>query len=225
MPHTSSRREFLWHAGGGIGGIALASLLNDQGLLASEVPQSHYRPRAKRVVQLFMSGAASHIDLWDHKPALEKHHGKDSDFGEPVEAFQDGLGPWMKSPFRFRPYGQSGKMLSDPVAPLGDVVDDIAFVHNMVGKTGVHSQATYLQATGFQLPGFPGAGCWVSYALGSLNDNLPSFVVLPDHRGFCLGGDEELARRVPACATPRGPLSVPELPTRSSICTPRTVHS
>ncbi len=86
------------------------------------------------------------------------------------------------------PYGQSGKMLSDVVQPLGQCVNDIAFIHNMVGKTGVHSQATYLQATGFELPGFPGMGCWVSYALGSLNDNLPTFVVLPDHRGYASNG-------------------------------------
>ena len=80
------------------------------------------------------------------------------------------------------------KRISEVVAPLGDCVDDIAFVHNMVGKTGVHSQATYLQATGFDRPGFPGMGSWVSYALGSLNDNLPTFVVLPDHRGFASNG-------------------------------------
>src|SRR5690606_31164097 len=108
--------------------------------------------------------------------------------GEHVETFQDGLGPWLRSPWKFRPYGQCGKFLSDIVAPLGDCVDDIAFVHSMVGKTGVHSQATYLQATGFQLPGFPGMGCWVSYALGSLNENLPTFVVMPDRRGFASSG-------------------------------------
>jgi hypothetical protein len=88
----------------------------------------------------------------------------------------------------FKPYGQCGKLLSEVVAPLGAVVDDLAFIHNMVGKSGVHSTGTLLQATGFQLPGFPGAGCWVSYALGSLNDNLPTFVVLPDHRGFASNG-------------------------------------
>ena len=85
---------------------------------------------------------------------LEKHHGEASDFGEHVEAFQNGLGPWMKSPFRFAPHGESGKMISEVVESLGECVDDLAFIHNMVGKTGVHSQATYLQATGFQLPGF-----------------------------------------------------------------------
>mgnify|MGYP003330731913 CR=1 FL=1 len=94
----------------------------------------------------------------------------------------------MKSPFRFQPCGSSGKLLSDVVAPLGRVVDDIAFIHNMVGRTGVHSQATYLQTTGFDRPGFPGMGAWVTYALGSLNENLPAFVVLPDHRGYASNG-------------------------------------
>ena len=79
-------------------------------------------------------------------------------------------------------------MISEVVEPLGKCIDDIAFVHNMVGKTGVHSQATYLQATGFQRPGFPGMGSWVSYALGAINENLPTFVVLPDHRGFASNG-------------------------------------
>jgi len=186
----TNRRDFLTRAGHGFGALALATMLADEARAQTGgvVSQLHYLPRAKRVVQLFMAGAASHIDLFDHKPALERHHGEPSDFGEHVEAFQNGLGPWMKSPFAFQPYGQTGKMLSDVVAPLGDVVDDLAFVHNVVGKTGVHSQATFLQATGFQNPGFPGMGAWISYGLGSMNDNLPTFVVLPDHRGYPSNG-------------------------------------
>ncbi|WP_391575324.1 DUF1501 domain-containing protein [Aureliella helgolandensis] len=160
---------------------------------AGAVKVLHHPPKARRVVQLFMAGGASHMDLWDHKPMLEKHHGEEADFGEPVEAFQDGLGPWMKSPFAFAPYGQAGKMLSEVVQPLGACVDDIAFIHNMVSTTGVHSQATYLQATGFQLPGFPGMGSWVSYGLGAITDNLPTFVVLPDHRGFASNGPKNWA--------------------------------
>ncbi len=189
-----SRRAFLWQSGGGgLGGIALASLLGRDSLLASAgspsaLPVPHFPPRAKRVIQLFMAGAASHLDLFDFKPELIKRDGQKSDFGEHVEAFQDGLGPWLKPIWDFQPYGQSGKQLSEVVSALGPVVDDLAFVHNVVGKTGVHSQATYLQATGFQLPGFPGMGSWVSYGLGSLNENLPAFVVLPDHRGFASNG-------------------------------------
>jgi len=185
------RRHWLWHAGGGLGGIALASLLQRESRaadLAPRKPGPMIRPKAKRVVQFFMAGAASHIDLFDHKPELEKRHGQPSDFGEKVETFQDGLGPWLKPVWKFKPFGQCGKLLSEPVASLGDVVDQMAFIHNMTGKTGVHSQATYLQATGFQNPGFPGMGAWVSYGLGSLNDNLPTFVVLPDHRGYPSNG-------------------------------------
>ena len=193
------RRDFLSHSAHGFGALALASMLQADGLTATAAGATdvgsggtlktlHRPAKAKRIVQLFMSGAASHLDLWDHKPALEKHHGEASDFGEHVEAFQNGLGPWMKSPFKFKAYGKSGKMLSDVVAPLGDVVDEMAFIHNVIGKTGVHSQATFLQATGFQNPGFPGMGAWISYGLGSMNDNLPTFVVLPDHRGYPSNG-------------------------------------
>jgi len=186
-----SRRDFLWQSGGGLGGLALASMLEQDGALANGglvEGKLHHPAKAKRVVQFFMSGAASHLDLFDYKPELVKRHGEASDFGEPVEAFQNGLGPWLKPVWDFKPYGQCGKMLSDTVAPLGAVVDDMAFIHNMVSKSGVHSAATLLQASGFLMPGFPGAGCWVSYGLGSLNDNLPTFVVLPDHRGFASNG-------------------------------------
>ncbi len=196
---ATTRRDFLGGAGAGLAGIALHSLLAADGFAAGPSGEElagrggavgvlHHPPRARRVVQLFMAGAASHVDLFDHKPMLEKRHGQPSDFGEKVEAFQNGLGPWMKSPWKFRPYGECGKSLSDTVAPLGKCVDQMAFVHNMVGKTGVHSQATYLQATGFQRPGFPGMGAWISYALGSENENLPTFVVLPDRRGFASNG-------------------------------------
>ncbi len=179
-----SRRDFLAATGQGFGALALSSLEASESLHRA----STARPKAKRVIQLFMGGAASHIDLFDYKPELIKHHGKPSDFGEPVEAFQNGLGPWKKPVWDFHPCGQSGKMLSEIVAPLAACADDMAFIHNVVGKTGVHSQGTLLQATGFNMPGFPGMGCWVSYALGSLSDNLPSFVVLPDHRGFASNG-------------------------------------
>ncbi|MFM8175296.1 MAG: DUF1501 domain-containing protein [Pirellulaceae bacterium] len=196
--HPALSRRALWsQLGQGFGSLALASLLQrDHPLLSAPAePALHpsprtpdFPPRAKRVIQLFMAGAASHLDLFDFKPELVRRHGQPSDFGEPVEAFQNGLGPWLKPIWNFRPYGRSGKLLSDAVAPLGRVVDQMAFVHNMVGKTGVHSQGTLLQATGFQLPGFPGMGSWISYGLGSLNDNLPTFVVLPDHRGFASNG-------------------------------------
>lgn len=184
-----SRRDFLWQSGGGLGGIAMASLFASENRgYGDESAIRIAPPKAKRVVQFFMSGAASHLDLFDFKPELVKHHGKPSDFGEPVEAFQNGLGPWLKPIWDFKPYGGSGKLLGEPVAALGSVVDEIAFIHNMVSKSGVHSAATLLQSTGFQLPGFPGAGCWVSYGLGSMNENLPAYVVMPDHRGYASNG-------------------------------------
>lgn len=183
-----NRRSFI-HS---FSGLALTELLlRDQARATPGRPHPaipHHPPRAKRVIQLFMAGAASHIDMWDHKPLLAKHNGQPWDPGEQVELFQSTPGACFASPWEFRPYGQSGKTLSDIVAPLGEVVDEIAFVHNVVGKTGIHSQATLLQATGFQLPGFPSAGSWVSHALGSETENLPSFVVLPDHRGFASNG-------------------------------------
>ncbi len=184
------RREWLGRFGGGLGGVALAALEAERIRAdGGGQPRGPARPpRAKRVVQLFMAGAASHVDLFDFKPELVRRHGQPSDFGEPVEAFQNGLGPWLKPIWPFRPHGESGKLLADVVAPLGRVVDRIAFIHDMVSTSGVHSAATLLQTTGFTLPGFPGAGAWVGYALGSENDNLPTFVVLPDHRGYASNG-------------------------------------
>src|SRR6187549_3863019 len=134
-----SRREFLWRSGGGLGGIALAALLGREQAQASSVNPPvgvlHHPAKAKRVVQLFMAGAASHIDLFDYKPKLNELHGQPSNFGEHVEAFQNGLGPWLRPVWEFKPYGACGKMLGEPVADLGAVVDEMAFVHNMIGKT------------------------------------------------------------------------------------------
>ena len=185
------RREFLLSAGGGLGGIALASLLQNEPLLAN--PQTgthilHHPPQAKRVVQLYMSGAASQCDTFDFKPQLIKDNGNDWDPGEQVQLFQSSPGKTMQSPWKWKQYGESGKWLNDCVAPLGDCVDDMAFIHNMVSKSNVHGPATFMQATGFILPGFPGMGAWISYGLGSMTDNLPTFVVLPDPRGFAPNG-------------------------------------
>ncbi len=192
---TTSRRQFLRTGFQGLGGLSGFAGLALADLLSREQAQAgvgnrvlHHPPRVKRVVQLFMAGAASHVDTFDYKPLLAKQHGQPWDPGEQVELFQSTPGACMQSPWRFAPYGQSGKMLSEIVRPLGAVVDDIAFVHNVVGKTGVHSQGTLLQTTGFNMPGFPSAGAWVSYGLGSENENLPTFVVLPDHRGLASNG-------------------------------------
>jgi hypothetical protein len=189
-----SRRYFLWRAGGGLGGIALAQLLGSEGVLADSASRAelngglHHRAKAKRVVQLFMSGAASQCDTFDYKPELIKRHGQKFDPGGKVELFQSSPGAVMKSPWGWKPYGQCGKYASDLVPHLASCVDDMAFIHSMVSKSNVHGPATFMQATGFVLPGFPSVGAWVAYGLGSLNENLPAFVVLPDSRGFAPNG-------------------------------------
>lgn len=189
------RREFLWRFGGGLGGVALVSLLGEQGLLAgtsSPRPELngglHHRARAKRVVQLFMSGAASQCDTFDYKPRLIKDSGEKFDPGGKVELFQSDPGAVMKSPWEWRRHGQCGKWVSDLVPNIAGCVDDIAFIHSMVSKSNVHGPATFMQNTGFVLPGFPAMGAWISYGLGSLTDDLPTFVVLPDPRGLAPNG-------------------------------------
>ncbi|HWE38762.1 MAG TPA: DUF1501 domain-containing protein [Isosphaeraceae bacterium] len=197
-PNAIDRREFLWRLGGGLGGIALAHLLGSEGLLAAdegvERPRAefngglHHRAKATRVIQLFMSGAASQCDTFDYKPKLIEKHGEKFDPGGKVELFQSVPGAVMKSPWKWRPHGECGKYISDLVPNIARCVDDIAFVHSMASKSNVHGPATFLQATGFVLPGFPSMGAWVAYGLGSSNENLPTFVVLPDARGFAPNG-------------------------------------
>src|SRR4051812_46898317 len=169
------RREFLSNFGGGLGGIALAQMLNGE---------THFPARARRVVQLFMSGAASQCDTFDYKPELIRLNGKPFDPGEKVELFQSDPGACMASPWAWKQYGQCGKWMSDLVPQLAECVDEMAFVHSMVSRSNVHGPATFMQNTGFVLPGFPSMGAWVGYGLGSMTENLPAFVVLPDGRGF-----------------------------------------
>lgn len=194
-----NRRQFLWHAGGGLGGIALAHLLGSEGILAADGSVAsrgradlngglHHRAKAKRVVQLFMSGAASQCDTFDYKPLLIERNGQAFDPGGKVELFQSDPGAVMASPWAWRQHGECGAWVSDLVPHLASCVDDIAFLPAMISSSNVHGPATFLQATGFVMPGFPSVGAWVSYGLGSLNENLPTFVVLPDSRGFAPNG-------------------------------------
>ena len=148
----------------------------------------HHLARAKRVVHLFMSGAASQCDTFDYKPALIKKNGQKFDPGGKVELFQSEPGAVMASPWKWRQYGQCGQWVSDLVPHLAACVDDMAFLPAMVAKSNVHGPATFMQNTGFVLPGFPSMGAWISYGLGSLSQNLPTFVVLPDSRGFAPNG-------------------------------------
>ena len=187
-----SRRHFLWQSAS-LSSLAFGQMLSGQVAAAGQqdgrrddLPALHHPARAKRVVQLFMSGAASQCDTFDYKPILAERHGRPWDPGtdQKVELFQSTPGTTMKSPWGWKQYGQSGKWLNECVEPLGQCVDEMAFIHNMTSKSNVHGPATFMQATGFVLPGFPSAGAWASYGLGSMNENLPTYVVLPDPRGF-----------------------------------------
>lgn len=141
------------------------------------------RPSAKRVVQIFLSGAASSVDLYDYKPVLEQRRGQPFDPGGKLELFQSQPGVVMPAAWGFSRAGQSGRYISNILPQLAKCVDDMAFVYSMTSKSNVHGPATFLQTTGFVQPGFPSIGAWVAHGLGSLTDNLPVFVALPDSRG------------------------------------------
>lgn len=185
---ASSRRDFLGRLGGGLGGAALAQLLRADPILAPTANRlgPTHPPRARRVIQLFMNGGASQMDLFDYKPALFRHAGHpfDPGTGERVEAATSEPGKVLKPPFEFRQYGDSGRWVSSVLPHLATCVDDLAFLMAMQSRTNVHGPGSYLMNTGFLLPGFPCLGAWVSYALGTESDNLPSFVVLPDTKGL-----------------------------------------
>jgi hypothetical protein len=183
--HSLSRRDFLWRAGGGLGGLALAKMLvEEQALADSPTPFVHHPPKAKFVIQLFMNGGVSQMDTFDYKPELVKRHGLTFDPGEHVEAATSEPGKVMQSAFEFKRHGESGRWVSSVFPHIASCVDDLAFLNAMVSKTNVHGPASYMMNTGFLTPGFPSMGAWISYGLGTLNQNLPAFVVLPDTKGL-----------------------------------------
>lgn len=195
---STSRRDWLQNIGQGFGMLALSSMLAHRPLQASELSATsiggelpirpdgglHHAPRVRRVIQLFMNGGASPMDTFDYKPALEKYHGQSLGPKEKPEGFTAPAGAVMKSPFRFRQYGESGRWVSEVFPHQAKWVDHFTFIMSMASKTNVHGPGSYMMNTGFILPGFPCFGAWVSYALGNLTDNLPTFVVLPDSRGL-----------------------------------------
>ena len=196
-----SRRDFLFRAGEGVSGVALAALLQQDGLLAAggacdadgvvspTAPQDpHFKPRAKAVISLFMSGGVSHVDTFDHKPMLEKHHGEPLTGKGRVRVRQGYPGPLMRSPFEFQRHGKSGKLVSNLFPHMGSMVDDLAFVHSCQGRSNDHVLAHYEWNTGSVLMGHPSVGSWVTYGLGSENQSLPGFVVVYDHRGGPFSG-------------------------------------
>jgi hypothetical protein len=187
----------LWQAGGGLGGIALAWLLNreSRGETAATVPDSPYAPRpphfsarAKRVIQIFACGGVSHVDTFDYKAELIRHDGRELTGKGKLDTFFGRPGPLMKSPFTFRRHGQSGRWVSDLLPHLAGCVDDMTFIHSMVAKSSNHTPATFQMNTGFTMNGFPCLGAWLSYGLGSETQDLPAFVMLPDPRGVPAGG-------------------------------------
>lgn len=186
-----SRRDFLSRFGTGFAGVALASLLSRDGLLRADAladanPAPHFAPRAKRAIHIFCQGGMSQVDTFDYKPALEQLHGK-SYTGEKPDVFFKSVGLLHKSHFPFRRRGKSGLWVSDLFPHLASVADALTVFNSMKAEVGNHTPATYSGNSGFKVLGFPAMGAWLSYGLGSLSDNLPTFVVLPDSRGLPTG--------------------------------------
>ena len=182
-----SRREWLRRAGGGAGMIAMANLLAEQHALSAttettnslETRHSHYPPKAKSVIWLFMEGAPSAVDMFDPKPELTKRHGQTTD----IEAFFGNPGPLMKSPFKFKQYGECGQWVCDRYTHVAQHVDKLALIKSCHSESNDHVPAIYQINSGLPRPGFPTAGAWVTYGLGSENQNLPGYVVMGNTKG------------------------------------------
>jgi uncharacterized protein DUF1501 len=193
-----NRRDFLRVGGTGLGAVALTALLAEQGLLAGDKspiqPQwspenpsaprpPHFPAKAKNVLVIFCSGALSHLDVWDYKPELVKRDGQALPESSKLVTFQGENGALAKPLWEFKPRGKSGKMISNMLPRLAELADDLCFIHSMTANSNTHGPAENQMSTGFTLEGFPSAGAWVSYALGTENQNLPAFVAIPDPRG------------------------------------------
>jgi uncharacterized protein (DUF1501 family) len=194
------RRDFLQQAASSLGGVALAHLLAGEGLLAAEAKTAPFQPaidparpytarspmfaaKAKNVLAIFCSGAVSHLDTWDYKPELIRRHGEPMPGQEKLVTFQGENGALTRSPYEFRPRGECGKLTSDLLPRLGELCDQMCFLHGMTSRTNTHGPGENFMSTGFTLDGFPSAGAWISYALGTENKDLPAFVAIPDPRG------------------------------------------
>jgi hypothetical protein len=199
MNRLLNRRTFLGQSSTGLSAIALAALLQDQGLLADSAPVP-YRPaidpaaphgarlapepaRAKKVLVLFCSGAISQLETFDWKPELVKRDGQMMPNADAAVTFQGENGAIAKPLYEFRPRGQCGKMTSDLLPRLGELVDDFCFLHSVTTKTNTHGPGENCMSTGFTFDGFPSMGSWVTYALGTENQELPAYVAIPDPRG------------------------------------------
>ena len=205
---TISRRGFFRRAADGVHGAALAYLLSRDlfsgtGVMAADdldhtdarriydlTPQlPHFQPRAKAVIQLFMNGGPSQVDLFDPKPYLQKNHGKPffSEIAADVSSPQQ-AGGLLGSPFQFKQYGQSGMWLSNAIPHMKEIVDEIAVIRSMYNSHPNHEPALYKIHSGRLLPGLPTIGSWVSYGLGTENQSLPAYVVMDDPLGLPVNG-------------------------------------
>jgi Protein of unknown function (DUF1501) len=191
-PWFEDRRSFLGNAAAGLGSIALAWMLQQEScsfpINEIELPTPHFPAKAKRIIQIFCGGGVSHIDTFDYKPDLEIMHGKSLENKGENRGFFGQPGKIMKSPFEFKQHGQSGAWVSSLFPNLANCVDDIAFIKSMVAKSNNHTPATFHMNSGFTLNGFPSMGAWISYGLGSISEDLPTYVVLPDPAGLPAGG-------------------------------------
>ncbi|MEK0445235.1 MAG: hypothetical protein RLZZ399_556 [Verrucomicrobiota bacterium] len=195
------RRSFLSQSATALGSIALTQLLGRDGLLASQpgtgplidpahpfaARSTHFAPKAKNVVVIFCAGAVSQLETWDYKPELIRWNNKPLP-GGPAVTFQGPAGNLAQPQFEFRQRGQTGKWVSDLIPHLAELTDDIAFLHSLTSKSNTHGPAENFLSTGFNLDGFPSLGAWVTYALGTENQNLPAYVAIPDPRGVPQNG-------------------------------------
>jgi len=187
--HGTSRRDFFQTVTGGFMGGALLSLLEPEALAAPLQP--HFSPRAKSVIHLFMNGGPSQMDLFDPKPELNRLHGK-SYFDEiPGEVENpQAAGSLMRCLYKFARHGQCGMPVSEVMPNLAKCVDDIAFIRSMHTTNITHEPALFIAHSGRMLPGLPTLGAWVSYGLGSENQNLPAYVVLEDPNKLPVNGTQ-----------------------------------
>jgi hypothetical protein len=194
-----TRREFLWQAGAGFTGVALAGLLGDDffraraaegGAFASPLApkKPHRTPRARSVIFLYMYGGPSHIDTFDYKPGMVGMDGKTIQVKTFGRGGRKNQGRIVEPRWKFKQYGQCGKWVSDLFPHLSRRVDDIAFLHSMTADSPIHGSAMLQMNTGKILSGSPCLGSWVNYGLGSPNENLPGFVVMLDPRGGPISG-------------------------------------
>ena len=182
-----TRRQALVQLGGGLGGIALSTLLAEAaGRYDVTLKKPHFTPRARAVISLFMHGGPSHVDLLDPKPMLKKYDGK----APPAEVADDEkiTGNLLASPFTFHRHGESGLELSETLPHLGKHADKLAVIRSMFTEHRNHEQALWMMHGGLTVAGRPSLGAWVAYGLGTENQNLPAYVVLPDPAGLPVDG-------------------------------------